>query len=135
MIFTMQATFVGSFSGAAGTGPAFPQNVRISCQVETVEIAEAYAAEFPKGAKIRASRLTAPDRVNGGWRDYGLITGSIGFKADGVNGGINETGLKRYRTWIKALDKLDHTIVFPHVPDNYVNAYKSRAAFEEAIGA
>lgn len=59
---------------------------------ETVEQCQAYIASFPKAVgKIYATSIrgVAYDR------EYPLARFEILIKADGVNGGVNETGLKR----------------------------------------
>ncbi len=66
-------------------------------------IAAAIAAAFPKSLRLRACSLSSQD----GYRPY--INFHVRLSADGVNGGFNETGVKRYRSFRKQIEKLGHT--------------------------
>lgn len=80
--------------------------------------AMAFAASFPKsaGLKVHGANAIARARLLG----------------DGVNGGVNETGIRRYQSLITRAQKLDVTIEW-HDPSTMRTTLISQAAFEEAV--
>lgn len=69
--------------------------------------AEAYAAQFPKSAKMRTSEYG-----NGGDKArWGLVRFDVRTASDGVNGGVNESGLKRLATIRRTAAKLGFEII------------------------
>jgi hypothetical protein len=92
----------------------------------TIEAATAFVAQFPKTTKM----FTFTVHTSEGGKYYGVAT-RANLASDRNNGGINETGLRRYQAVTKAAAKLGIEIVC--VP-NAANAYETREAFEQAIG-
>lgn len=89
------------------TAKIFPSTVSVTANIEvpTLEAAQALAAEFPKTTKVRATTLTSP--IDGDYTKGSRVTGIVTFQAttasNGVNGGTNETGIRRLRSFRKAL--------------------------------
>lgn len=86
----------------------------------TEEERDTFLARFPKSAGVKATTLGAADR------SYPAVRAQANLYADGVNKGINETGLKRYRTIVR---------IAPELPwkTSFLNSYPTRAAFEAAL--
>jgi hypothetical protein len=97
--------------------------IRVSAETDTVEEARELAAQFPKSAKVKATTLSTyvqdadrnpvPDPVTG--RRYQHITkGYVAFyaklEADNTNGGRNEAGIRRYRSFARAAARLGHSV-------------------------
>lgn len=106
---------------------ACDSHLNASIATDTIEAAQALAAQFPKGAKVSAN-------PHGCSQADGTVTGLVNFRvtlqADGVNGGKNETGVKRYRAFRKGLAALN-------IPAEFVMAYTNsitEAALEARIG-
>lgn len=72
---------------------------------------EAWALQgtFAKSTKMRACRVThlSTDRE---YYDTYSVVANAGIKANGVNGGENETGIKRLKSIFKTIDKAGDTI-------------------------
>lgn len=72
---------------------------------ETREEAETYAVRFPKGARVRATTLSGSLGTYGQddyYRfEFFMATADGKLKADGVNGGKNEAGIKRAKMIFK----------------------------------
>lgn len=103
-----------------------PQAFLFEALVPTVEVAESWRDRFPKGCKTRAIVITMEDRSV-----KGLVRMDARLVPDGVNAGVNETGVKRYRAIVKAAAKLGVEIEYVA---NAGNSYPTREAFEAAIG-
>lgn len=98
--------------------------INVSIYTETTELAEAVAAAgFPKSVGLRVSSLSGAEydgdyaRDENGvfhgewvhpWR-CGIVTWRAYLSTDGVNKGKNESGLKRYRSLRRHLDRLGIT--------------------------
>jgi hypothetical protein len=80
-------------------GESVPLFAEIRRTIATVEEAKAIVAELPKSMKLTATTLRS--LANG---DQGYIRGRVTLKANGVNGGVNETGVKRLKAWVAKLD-------------------------------
>ena len=65
--------------------------IDIRAYFTTEELAQQYAAKFPKSLKMRAYR------VSGSEGDFGGVGVNIKLSSDDVNKGINETGVARLR--------------------------------------
>lgn len=76
-----------------------------SPRFDTLAEAEADAARFPKYVKVRAQTVSGIDAQ---WFRTS-ISGDLA--ASGVNGGVNETGMKRL---LKAVEISTPTIISPH---------------------
>jgi hypothetical protein len=84
------------------------------------EIAQAFAAHFPKSAGVRATSLGGADYdwdehgkiVSGSGRNWvsAYLTFRVQLRADGVNKGVNETGVKRYRALRRHAERLGYTV-------------------------
>lgn len=103
-----------------------PQDVRFNALFSTREAAEEFAATFPKSAKFQVQRLDGPDSAT----RY-IVESKAILAADGVNGGRNETGIKRYNSILRNAAKLNVPVEFS--AGNAVNAYLSLEDLEAAI--
>lgn len=89
-----------------GTGWMTGDNWELAGGVEfhrtfpTVADAEMFAATLPKSLKARATSMSGhlPNGARSGFVFFRAV-----LKQDGVNGGVNETGLKRLRAAVKAI--------------------------------
>jgi len=72
-------------------------DIDIKAYFTTEELAQQYAAKFPKSLKMRAYRVASWDNVNDCSIDHGCVDGRIKISSDDVNKGVNETGLARLR--------------------------------------
>lgn len=95
-------------------------------QRATREEAEADLDYFPKSAKFGVTRVT-----RGPGDAYFQIQTRANLAANGVNGGVNETGVKRYRTVVRNAECLG--IVWQGDEYVYVNSYLTREEFEAAL--
>jgi hypothetical protein len=66
--------------------------------------AESFAAQFPKACGMKASEVAYWE--NGEKKIYGSITVKAKLGSDGINGGTNETGLRRIKSLHHACSKL-----------------------------
>lgn len=94
------------------------------------------AATFPKSAKVRGTSLSTFEGKPGADDYRNFVCGLVIFDADlasnGVNGGINETGLRRYRAMRKALAAAG--IETEWAAGGYVSSYATEADFHAAAG-
>ena len=95
------------------------------------EDAEALMATMPKALKAWVASC---------YHQHGVTTYSVHAKAnlaaDDVNGGVNETGVRRYWTLTRWAAKTSTPITFDGGYSEVVaNAYQDRATFEAAITA
>lgn len=120
---------------------ATPWNVKATLYVETPEQARAIAARFPKAAKVRASTVSAwvgyldgvewePDLDNA---VFGTVGIDAKIAADGVNGGRNETGIKRLATFRRAAERLGYDVVY-RPPGTAAQGWLTEDEYEEALG-
>lgn len=91
--------------------------------------AQAIADQFPKSVKLYAGTLHASHEPEG--RDYGYVQFVAGLSSDKVNGGVNETGLKRWASFLKNAEKLGIAVEWDTEPAP--QKYATREAFEEAL--
>lgn len=70
--------------------------VEVVAYTDQLEDAQIIAAQFPKSSGVKAGTLSSCGRI------YGRISLIAKLHTDGVNGGKNETGIKRYRTFRRA---------------------------------
>jgi hypothetical protein len=75
-----------------------------------VNAARELAAKFPKSTKVRQTILSNSNKDER-WED-GVVSFRANLLADGVNGGCNETGIRRYRAFRKAAAKLGLRVQF-----------------------
>lgn len=114
-------------------GPTAVQNIRLDARFETREQAEAAAALFPKACRIKVyalgtyTGLGTPD-----YRTFTLYTihTDIRLNADRVNGGKNETGIKRYRSIMRAAERAGLAVEWLSFSGN---SYATQADFEAAL--
>ena len=97
-----------------------PQRWNLYGVFETAEERDAFIARFPKSAGVRRSTLSSAEG------SFPAAAAQGNLWADGVNKGVNETGLKRYRTIAR---------IAPELPwkSTFLNAFPTRAAFEAAL--
>jgi len=106
--------------------PGPPAAWSLHGRTRTVEGAKAIAVLFPKSAGVTGTGLSGdPNGNRGSFGAHGKL------KADGVNGGRNEAGIRRYRTIVKTAAKLGIAIQWL---GQCGNSYRSQAEFESAIG-
>jgi len=86
------------------TGSYQASTVRVTFYIDTATVEEAreVAALFPKSVNARAKGLW------GSAEHKGTVTMVAKLAADGANGGVNETGLRRARRFVKVCQ--DHGI-------------------------
>ena len=70
--------------------------IDIKAYFTTEELAQQYAAKFPKSLKMRAYRVNGYDH-SGNSIDFGGVGVHIKLCSDDVNKGVNETGVARLR--------------------------------------
>jgi hypothetical protein len=81
---------------------------------------DAFIARFPKSAGIKATTLSTTGAV------FAAAAAQGNLRPNGVNDGINEAGLRRYRRIVEIAPELPWKTTFS-------NSYSSRKAFEEAV--
>lgn len=74
--------------------------IELAAGFKTFEEAEAFVTKFPKSCGLKATTIGGCDQGNG-W-----VRCEIRFAKDGVNGGKNETGIKRFKSIVKNAEKL-----------------------------
>lgn len=128
----MNAEYVSS--SRTDGGPGHVQGFALHARYETPEQAEAAAALFPKSCRIRTGRLSTYVGTFGqpDYRDFWLYTIDVSIKlsSDRVNSGKNETGIKRYRSIMKAVEKAGLAVEWVA---GYGNSYATQADFENAL--
>lgn len=92
-------------------------------QFPTEQAARDFAASLPKSRKISGCRLSYA------LGECGSVHGYANLASNGVNGGVNETGVKRLRAWL-ADPRLDI-----HYEALYGNSYPTLADALAALGA
>lgn len=107
-----------------------------SANYPTREDAEAFVALFPKSTKFRITFCDTPvtPGVYDGahTRTWSAVSATV-LAADDVNGGINETGVKRYRSTIARAAKAGVAVEWGFGGRAAFNAYPTREAFDAAI--
>lgn len=88
-----------------------PGGVEFSRIFPTVAEGQTFAATLPKSLKARATSISDGHCSN----LQGYVWFRATLKTDGVNGGANETGIRRLRAAVKAL-------TFEWNPDTYANS-------------
>ncbi len=123
-IFQVSACYQPAWRGGSED---VPQHVEINLYTETMEQAEEIVSRFPKSAKLRTGVLH-----NGyyGKPNSAYVTSRIQLLSDGVNGGRNETGIKRLASFFKKAEKLGLPVEWI---SPYKNSYETREAFERAL--
>lgn len=100
------------------------QSFTLTASFADRETADAFAGQFPKACQMRAYNL------GGDPEHTAMVRSTARLTSDGVNGGVNETGVKRYRAAVRACAKLGASITYT---TPYGNSYPTREAFEAAI--
>jgi hypothetical protein len=116
----LRAYYTTEYDKIAG----IPMGYEFNAELPTVEDAKAFVAQFPKSAKMFAVAISGVTGIRGWVAAHGNLV------SNDVNHGINETGLKRYRTILKAASKLGIEIEYKK---DSANSYSSRETFEQAI--
>lgn len=119
--------FAGSSYLSLPADTTRPEQWSVAGRFATVEEAQAVVALFPKSAKLQASRLYGDEAHEGSVRGWTKLS------QDGVNGGVNEAGIKRFRSFIKAAKKAGVTLEWDSA--NRTAAYETQADFEAALAA
>jgi hypothetical protein len=86
----------------------------VTAYFATPAAAAEFAARFPKSTKLASPTLrghTLGGMVDGRYVQSGIVKMYVRLRADGVNGGTNETGLKRLATIRRTAAKLGVEIV------------------------
>lgn len=78
----------------------------IEARFATPQAAADFVASFPKAAKLASPSLNGHTVVAAGGVETGIVKVHIRTAADGVNGGVNETGMKRLATIRRTAAKL-----------------------------
>jgi len=82
------------------------QTVKVWGECESVEAAQAFAAQFPKSVRVHGTRLYLMD---------GSLVGGVSFEANfrsnKTTGEANEASFKRVRNFVKACDKIGVELV------------------------
>ena len=84
----------------------------------TQKEATEFAAQFPKGVKVRVTALHSGDHL------LGVIEARFNFISNGVTGGKNETAIKRWESFKKTVTKLGLTL-------NWTYPYSNSISFEQ----
>jgi hypothetical protein len=111
--------------------PDQPSRVQLSIVVPTVDDAKQLASLFPKSLRVRSTRFTTDQWTPGQHNAYGYVELDVRLIGDDANGGVNETGVKRYRTFTRKLAELGYTLAWDGT--YWRNSYQSQAEFEAAI--
>jgi hypothetical protein len=120
-VLTLHAYLTTEYSPVAGLPQMFQFTAELPSPTEAVE----FGRMFPKSAKVIGMTLTTATGERRGWA---VAEGNL--VSNGVNGGVNEAGLKRYHAIVKAAGKLGIEIQYT---TDAGNSYPSREAFEAAI--
>lgn len=116
---TLSATYVTS------QGKQYPASIYVSAALPTRQDADALVARFPKSVKLYAADL------NGDPLNTARVRATIDLLGTTANGGVNETGLKRYRSILKSAAKLGITVDFK--AHGCAPSYPTQEALEAAI--
>lgn len=112
-----------AFHTISASGTVNNDGVRLSFDAyftTTTEAAEV-AATFPKGCKVRVSTLSGvgPDRAI----TLAFITTDVALISNGSTGEVNETGVRRLRQIIKAIDAKGLTVDWRRTCSNAVGSW------------
>lgn len=107
--------------------------LRASAIVDTLEEAQAIKTTFPKSCKVRAMTLGTFEGTPGtdSYRriEKAVVDFHVKLGADLVNGGYNETGIRRYRTLRKTIAAQGHSATWTKTFENSL----SEQGLEQAI--
>ncbi len=108
---------------------------QVTAIVESLERAREIAAQFPKSYGMRAKTLSGsgPDYTDADGRRItkGYLELHAKLAADGVNRGVNESGIARLRRTLSKIERLGYAFEYQ---TNWKNSI-SLARLEEKIGA
>jgi hypothetical protein len=88
-----------------------------------------FAATLPKGIKAKASTLTYGDNRKVGWVSMRAV-----LEANGVNGGRNETGVKRVQAFRRAMAKAGLRLEFAAVTHGMAGTAQSEGDLDALLG-
>lgn len=130
-LLTLSATMVHDHFAEGGptSYPDKAQGIEFTAILDTPEAAVEFVARFPKSAKLRATTLGTYD--DAGNFTLGYVSHRINLRSDGVNGGVNETGIKRYRSILKAAEKAGIRVEFKGT--GFLNSYPTQADLNAAL--
>jgi hypothetical protein len=110
-----------------------PMLVQFAARMDSVEEAQRVAGLFPKAAKARGVRSTAPK--DGSYLNGSVTTGAVTIQVDLTTnrstGAVNESALKRLATIRRALAALGATVEWG--TGGYGNAYETVEALDAAL--
>lgn len=113
------------FAHAAGHDQSRPQHYDVRGDFATADERDAFLASVPKSLGLKPSTLSTYDAA-GSRVTVPTIRGGGRLLADGVNGGVNEAGLKRLR-------RLLADERFGYRGDTAANAYRTAEAALAAL--
>lgn len=96
-----------------------PESWEATTSFERTADASAFAAQFPKAAGIAVHGANVSARAT--------------LRADGVNGGVNEAGLRRYRVLVTSADELGVPMAWSTTGPGFRRVDLSQADFEQTI--
>lgn len=96
-----------------------PDSWEATASFERTADASAFAAQFPRGAGVAVHGANASARAI--------------LRADGVNGGVNEAGLRRYRALVASAEKLGVPMAWGTTGAGFRRIDLSQAEFEQRI--
>lgn len=105
--------------------PEHPQGVSYNIKAESHDEAKHIASQFAKSHGVRA--VVSHERDGS---VTGHANGNVTLKSDRVNGGVNETGLKRFEAVMKRADALG---IKKEWSAPWGNSYKTEADFRSAL--
>lgn len=124
-VLKLHAYYAGHY---ARTNPGAPQSYEFTAVLPSRNDAVAFAAQFPKSAKMFGGTLSCYDNGRSYVQGYASSHGNL--VSNGVNGGVNESALRRYKAIVAAAAKLGVEIQYEV---NALNSYPTRESFEKAV--
>jgi hypothetical protein len=128
---TVEITGYYSSDAAARGEGRIPAGFKLAVMTTDVPEAETVVGLFPKSAKLRAGTCGTMREDFTSGPTVGYVSVSITLAANGVNGGANETGVKRIASILKAADKAGLPVVWN---DRLGNSYPTLAEFLADLG-
>lgn len=96
----MSNTALPTFEFSGYTQDGQVAAVRVMANVDTPEQAAAIAATFPKWLKVIGTHCSGWRGESKDYTTWGIVSFQASLTTDGVNKGINETGLKRLKRFL-----------------------------------
>lgn len=99
-----------------------PLHAKVSVYFPTEADAKAFAAQFPKSVRLSAGPMSGLEQFKG-WAGF-----SIQLRSDNKVGTVNETGIKRLKTFFSRCVKLSVPVVYVMNAGNSYPEAEGRAA-------